>query len=136
TIAGRVGLPAAVVEAYEAAFFAVRGMRQATDWLLIQAVGYCPFGGFTEPLPWAGWRLAGFTGGPLLVDLVIAATAGRPLPDGFVTEAGPRGAYAAARSRLLARLWMWSMAAVTDEEFAHVVKVRQRLRDLDARVTG
>ena len=134
-VAGRFGLPTTVVEAYAAVFFAVRPMMRATHWLLARAVGFSPLYGFTGSQPVAAWKLAALTGGPLLLDVVIAATAGRPLPPVFLREGGLR-AYEDARIRLLARIWVGAMAAVTDEEFARVVAARQRLRDLDARMTG
>lgn len=135
-VAGRFGLPASVVEAYAAVFFAVRPMRRATDWLLTRAVGYSPFRGFTGPQPAAAWKLAALAGGPVLLDVVIAATTGRPLPEGFLKGTGRRRAYEDARIRLLAEMWVASMSATTDEEFARVAADRQQLRDLDARMTG
>ena len=41
-----------------------------------------------------------------------------------------------ARTRLLAEIWVASLAAVTDEDFAGVVRDRRRLRDLDAHNDG
>ncbi len=135
-VAERFVLPVTVIEAYEAAFFAVRPMRRATDWLLTRAVGYRPLRGFTRPQPTATRKLAAVAGGALLLDVVVAATSGRPLPAGCLTGAGPRRSYADARIRLLADLWARSMAATTDEEFARVAKAHRQLRDLDARVAG
>lgn len=54
-----------MVEAYAELFFAVRPMRQATDWLLSRAVGYSAIRGFISPLPASAWKLAALTGGPL-----------------------------------------------------------------------
>ena len=119
-IADRIGQPAAVLEAYAEVFFAVRPMRAATDWLLTRAVGYSPLRGFTDPQPAAAWKLAALAGGPALLDVVIAATTGRLLPDGLLNEADLRRAYEEARTRLLADIWVASMAAVTDEDFAGV----------------
>ncbi|HEX4608574.1 MAG TPA: hypothetical protein VH092_10255 [Urbifossiella sp.] len=135
-IAGRLGRPAAEVEAYAEVFFAVRPMRAATDWLLTHAVGYSPLRGFTGPQPAAAWKLAALTGGPALLDVVIAATTGPPLPDRLLNEADPRLAYEEARTRLLVEIWVAAMAATTDEDFAGVVAARRRLRDQDARLTG
>ncbi len=135
-VAGRLARPAAVVEAYAEVFFAVRPMRAATDWLLTRAVGYSPLRGFTGPQPAAAWKLAALAGGPVLLDVVIAASTGRPMPDGLLTASGQQRAYEEARTRLLAEIWVASMAAVTDEDFAGVVEDRRRLRDLDARTGG
>jgi hypothetical protein len=134
-IAGRVGLPVAVAEAFAEVFFCVRPMLKAIDWLLLRAVGFGAFRGFTSPLPWAAWKLAAVAGGPLLLDVVIAATTGRPLPNGCHKGSGRRG-YKDALTRLRVRLWIATVGAVTDEEFAAVVRARQQLRALDARLTG
>jgi hypothetical protein len=135
-IVERFHIPAAVVEAYAEVFFAVRSMRPAKDWLLTRAVGYSPIRGFVGPLPASAWKLAALSGGPLLMDVVIAATTGRSLPAGFLKGTGRRRAYEDARIRSLAEIWVAAMAATTDEEFARVVKARRQLRDLDARVIG
>lgn len=133
-VAERFHLSAAVVEAYAEVFFAVRPMRRATDWLLTRAVGYSPLRGFTGPQPAAAWKFAALAGGPLLLDVVIAATTGRPLPVGFLRGAGRRRAYEDARIRSLAEIWVAAMAATTDEEFARVGRACRRLRDLDSRL--
>jgi len=135
-VAVRLALPATVVEAYTEVFFAVRPMRAATDWLLTHAVGYSSLRGFTGPQPAAAWKLAALAGGPVLLDVVLAATTGRPLPDGLLNVADPRRSDQEARTRLLAEIWVASMAAVTDEEFAAVARDRQRLHDHDARTGG
>jgi hypothetical protein len=99
-------------------------------------VEYSPLRGFTGPQPAAAWKLAALAGGPALLDVVIAATSGRPMPDGLLTASGQERADQEARIRLLAGIWVASMAAVTDEDFAGVVRDRRRLRDLDARSGG
>ena len=135
-IAERFHISTAVVEAYAEVFFAVRPMREATDWLLARAVGYSAIRGFTGPLPGAAWKLAALAGGPVLLDVVMAATTGRPLPHGFLTGSGPRRAFEGQRVRLLARLWVATLAATSDADFARVVTARRRLRALEAKVTG
>lgn len=135
-IAERFHLSATVVEAYAEVFFAVRPMRRATDWLLTRAVGYSAIRGFIGPLPSSAWKLAALSGGPLLMDVVIAATTGRSLPAGFLKGTGRRRDYADARIRSLAEVWVAAMAATTDDEFARVVRARRQFRDLDASVTG
>ena len=135
-IARRCCIATRVVEAYEAVFFAVRAMRGAGDWLLARAVGYSPATGFTGPLPASSWKLAAQAGGPVVLDLVLAATTGRPLPPGYVSGDGPDRAAGEARLRLLARLWVASMPAVTDAEFARVVAARRRVQALDQAADG
>ena len=92
-----------MVEAYAEVFFCVRPTRLATDWLLARAVGCSPWSGFTGPLPGAAWKLAALAGGPILLDVVIAATTDRHLPHGFLTGSGPRRAFEEERVRLSVR---------------------------------
>jgi hypothetical protein len=134
-VAARLSLPVEVAEAYAEVFFAVRAMQKASDWLLLRAVGYTAFTGFISPLPWAAWKLAAVAGGPLFLDVVIAATTGRPIPNGC-HKGSERRSYKDALTRLRVRLWVATVGAVTDEEFAAVVRARQQLRALDARLTG
>jgi len=77
--------------------------------------------------------------------LAVVEHAGRKLLSvdaGGVADAGPSGdiqhgsGRAVLRLRLRARLWVATMAAVTNEEFARVVQARRQLRDLDARLAG
>jgi len=133
-IAGRMALPEKVIDAYSEVFFDVRPAlaTEATDWVLAEAAGFSPFAGFTRPLPWASWRLAAVAGGPLFVDVVIAATTGRPLPPAFSNSGGADE----VRVRELARLWVAAMAAVTPAAFAGVMREYRRLRSDDARRRG
>jgi hypothetical protein len=128
-IAGRCGLTAEVVLAYERAFYAVRGPAAcATHWLQAEAIGYCPLTGFADPSTGGVWRLTAFSGGVLALDVVMAVTTGGPLPYGFVTATGSQGEIDEARVRLKTRLWIRLHTARTDEEFAACVRAK-RLMD-------
>lgn len=132
-IASRTGVPERVVAAYAEVFFEVRPALATggSDWLMSEAVGHSPFGGFTRPRPWAAWRLAAVAGGPRLMDVVIAATTGRPLPAAFAA-----GGEDERHVRELARLWVALMAAVTPAAFAAVLRDYRRLRTADAKRRG
>ena len=132
-LAERFAVPTIVVEAFSELFFVVRSMRKATDWLLARAIGFSALSGFTHPMPYAAWKFAAFVGGPHLLDVVMAATTGDPL--GFATATWMRSD-PEIRLRLRARLWVATMAAVTNEEFARVVQARRQLRALDARLAS
>jgi len=127
-IAKRCGLPLATVEAYEAVFFAVRSMLRATDKLFAKIIEYRPWSGFTGPMPASAWKLAAFTGGPLILELVIAATTGQPLPANFFKKAVHQGAAFEKYVRQLTIIWLESMDAVNDEKFAAVIRSRRSLR--------
>ncbi len=130
-VAERAGLSAAVVEAFETVFFDVRTWPRATDWRLARAVGYSAAGGFTSRLPGAAWRLAAHLGGPVVLDVVMAATTGGPLPAGLLAPLrGPSRVAASERLRRRARLWVTAMGAVSAAEVAAVVRERRRLGTL------
>ncbi len=131
-VARRCGLPVRVVGAYAAVFFAVRPMRAAVDWVLTRAIGYRPPGVFTSPQPGGVWKYAGFFGGATVLDVVLASTTGRPLPEGLVGDTGSRRRFDEARLRLLARLWVALVCAGSGQQIARVIAAREQLRDLEA----
>jgi hypothetical protein len=128
-VADRCGLPPAVAEAYAEVFFSVRPHRQATDWLLLQAVGYSPVTGFNGPQPGGVWKYLAVRGGPVVLDVVIAATTGRPLPEG---GAGGPPAAETDQLRQQALLLVGLLTARSDGEVAAVVEARRRLRAVEA----
>ena len=68
TIGGKTGVKPGVVLAFHAVFFDVRARLNASDWILIGALA-----GDRDGSPeGALWRWAGWTGGPVLVDLLVA----------------------------------------------------------------
>ncbi len=135
-IAERLGLPLAVAEAYAEVFFAVRSKRRAADWLLSRAVGFSAVSGFTSPLPWSGWKLAALAGGSTLLDVVIATTTDRPMPNSFIKQVGAWRPQEDIRLRVRVWLWLASLAAITDEQFAAVLRARRQFCDLDTGFAG
>ena len=135
-VAARTGLTAAAVDAYARVFFDVRPHLAASDWVTARAIGYRPGGGFAgRPLAGA-WKLVAYHGGPHVLDVVIAATTGGPLPAGAVAGRGPGRAAAEAVLRAKARQVVALEAAATDAEVARVVAARQRLDALEAKIAG
>ena len=131
-VARRFGITPAAVEAYAALFFDVRGVRAASDWLLVRAVGYRPGIGFAKGDLAGVWKFAAYRGGALLLDAVIAAATDGPFPAGWFRETGAQLAFEEAAMRARIKLWVASEFALTDEEFAALVDARQRFRNLDA----
>lgn len=131
-VAGRMGASVEVVTAYEALFFAVREVRAATDWLTLRAVGYSAVRGFTGPLPYAAWKLVALHGGPVMLEVVIAATTGRSLPTGSVRRTGKNRAAAEARLRLKVELWIALTAATTPAELARATQALCQMREQQA----
>lgn len=135
-IAERIGLSAAVVEAYERVFFAARDEGRATDWLLRAAVGYSAWVGFTAELPAAAWRYAAHAGGVNLLDLVMAVTEDRPLPDGLFASHGAARVVQELKLRIHVRLWLLLQTVHTDAAVAKLVRVRRKLDSVAGRGPG
>jgi hypothetical protein len=134
-VARRCALSATALEAYHALFFAVRRHLAATDWVLAQAIGACPYLGFAGQPLGCLWKYAAFTGGPYVVEAVIAISTGQPLPPWLrATLAGADAAYTEARVRLLGRLVVGALTASSPAELAPLVAARERLRRLDRAV--
>jgi hypothetical protein len=79
-VAARCGLSRGTVRHYESLFFAVRDRLAAGDWVHVNAIR-------PGPGPWRTfhdlgqvWRALGYHGGVWVLELVVAVTAGRPLP--------------------------------------------------------
>lgn len=129
-LAERMRLSPAVVEAYAHVFFDVREMRQATDWLMVRAVRYSALKGFIgHPLAGA-WKLAALHGGPFVLDVVIAATTDRPMPEKVLTGTERIRSIEETRLRFLTRLWVAAVTATTIEEIARVVEAHKQLQGL------
>ncbi len=86
-VALSTGHPPAVVAAFERFFFNVRDRLAATDCILINVIGHDPLQGFEEADLRGLWQYFGFMAGPKMLELVMAVTLDRPLPDWVVAEA-------------------------------------------------
>jgi hypothetical protein len=74
-------IPPAVVGAYEEFFFSVRDRLDAADFVLSTLIGYTPFRGFDQG-DWRGlWAYFAYTAGPKMLEIAMAVSRGRPLPD-------------------------------------------------------
>jgi hypothetical protein len=133
-IAARCGLDPHTVRSFEAIFFCVRDRLHASDWVTFQAVRGGPWNSFAGDQPGTLWRAVAYSGGPLLLDLVIAVTTGRPLPDSirasFASFSG-NAAHEEARLRLRCKLTLALMTARSPAEVKAVVEAREQLRRLD-----
>jgi hypothetical protein len=135
-IANRLGLSVEVVGAYESIFFAVREAATATDWLVLRAVGYSAVRGFVQELPYAMWKLVALHGGAFILEVVIAATTGRPLPPGAVRRSGNSRAAAEAMLRLKVKLLVTLMSTGSANELARVSQALREIREQKAIETG
>ena len=69
-IAQLTGVPADVVDAYEALFFHCRPFLSARDWVMVQAIGKWVYGQ-AEPKAAVILRSFAYHGGPLVLDAVL-----------------------------------------------------------------
>jgi hypothetical protein len=128
-IASRTGWEPEVVSCFEQTFFNVRDRLGARDWLAYRAVGTGLRCGFA-PGDLAGiWRAAAYGGGSVALEVVLAVTLGRPLPD-WPVPGGCDSRYHTARLRLSAEMFVRSLLlpGYTDwEGLAAIDRERRRL---------
>jgi hypothetical protein len=80
-VAGRLGIAAGVVEAYENLFYAVRDRLEAADWDHFQAIGPRLYEGYDAGDLEIIWKLFAFNGGPRVLDALLATFPGGPAHD-------------------------------------------------------
>jgi hypothetical protein len=136
-IAQSCGLTAEAVRWFEALFFQVRDrLTRGRDWIMFRAVGGGPWNCFAGEQPGTVWRYAGYRGGPRLLELFIAVTMDKPLPDWVRASFTGNPAYQEAELRLRCQLTMALMTARSSEEIRDVLDIRARADRLHRRATG
>jgi hypothetical protein len=129
-IAARTGLGPEVVHSFEASFFCVRDRLGARDWLAYKAVGPGLLCGFApDDLPGI-WRAVAFGGGSLVLEVVLAVTLRRPLPD-WPVPVGCDSRYHTARLRLSAELFVRSLLAPGHADWEALAAIDRERRRLD-----
>ena len=130
-VAQRCCLEPAVVEAYESIFFDVRPRLPYRDWVTMHVIGLGLPSLLRQDYPSRIWKLFGYHGGSHILDIVIAATTGQPLPEWFRVIC--RGdSFLEARVRLKARLSVEILLAETADEIAELVKIAEGESKLSA----
>jgi hypothetical protein len=86
-VAAATVIPADAVAAYEHAFFDVRRRLEAEDYIFAVAIGRSNFGGHDESDLKGLWAHFGYSAGPRMLELVMAVSLGRPLPEWALREA-------------------------------------------------
>lgn len=134
-VAKRCGLPTATVEAYAELFFDVRRCLQATDWLLIKAVGSSPVNRFAGPQPGGLWKYFALFGGVLVLECCMAATGDADWPAWLPQAAGSDDPAVIERFKQKLKLTYRLQLAQTDEENAAIIEVMEQLRAFNDRPT-
>ena len=130
-VGAATGHPEPVVEAYHQLCYDVRPRIAATDWVLARAVGSCPANGFAGPQPAGACKYLGFVGGPVVLDVVVAATLGRPLPPSVRESFAGNPTVEDRALRLRAKLAVAALTARTPARLAAVARARDALRELE-----
>ena len=86
-IEAATAVPAAVVEAYEHAFFDVRRRLEADDYIFAAVIRRSNFGEHDESDLKGLWAHFGYSAGPRMLELVMAVSLGRRLPEWALREA-------------------------------------------------
>lgn len=135
-IAQRCALSGAVVEAYHQLFFAWRSNPRATDWILAQVIG-TRFGQCSGPVTLGTlWKYCALSGGPRVLELVIAVTLDHPLPDGWSLPGPPLSAADEALLRARTKVVLSALTAHSDAAMRQVVAAQTALRRLLRKRTG
>jgi len=85
-----MGIPAMVASIYERSFFDVRSRLTAGDFVLFSVVGYRPLQGFADKDLRGLWAYFGYAAGPKMLELVMAVSLGRLLPQWALEQAPSR----------------------------------------------
>jgi hypothetical protein len=130
-VAARCGLTPGAVAAYEAVHFHVRDRLAARDWLAGRVVGPGLWCGFRRGDRAGLWRALALLGGVPALEVGLAVSLGRPLPDWLDLADQPDPRYAAARLRLAARLLIEVLLDRPAGGWAALAAVRQERRRLE-----
>jgi hypothetical protein len=128
-IAAATAVRAAVVAAYERHFFAVRQCLAARDYILGCVVGAAPLRGFEEGDLRPLWAYFGYAAGPKMLELVMAVSLGRPLPDWAVREA-PNGAALDSLELAIKAMLMACFGAITLRKLRKLNFIDAQMADL------
>ena len=127
-IAPQLDLSTMVVSTYHDLFFAVRDHPAACDWLMLRAIGCGPWNDYAGPHPVGIWKYGAFSGGALLLELLIAITTDRPFPAWIRETFGEHAAEYERRLRLLAKT---TVALMTERCQAQIEKLLVLRAQLD-----
>jgi hypothetical protein len=133
-VARECSLPTAVVEAYHELFFDVRGKLQARDWIVSQVILSAPNNHFAGPQPAGIWKYYAYTGGPYVLEVVVAVTQGVPLPQSWLGTFKINPTLEEQLLRLKYKLMIAIARARTNRQFAAVAKLYQRVCTLSEKI--
>jgi len=119
-----------VVEAFHELFFHVRPKLRHRDWIQYWAIGGpIPLGSGreSEQRAWL-WKSLGYNAGSRMLDLVVAVTLNRPLPDGLRATFRTSPVLEELQLRLKTKLLVTAMTAEIDQFNSALKMVKQVLK--------
>ncbi len=119
------------VLAFHQLFFDVRSRFQASDWILCRAVRSNLLNDFAGQQPAGLWKFFAYAGGPEVLDVVVAVTLKRPLPERLRVQFNGDPHVAEQRLLFKAKLAIAALTAKSSAQLGSVVDLAEQLRGLD-----
>jgi hypothetical protein len=135
-VARHCALPVEAVEAYHALLFDVRPRLAARDWIAARALRPGPGNGFGGDQPGGVWKACAYAAGPRVLEVVMAVTLNRPLPDWVHAPGGRLTREREARLRLSCKLLVMALTTPSAEVLKALVAIAGRARTLEADAAG
>jgi hypothetical protein len=135
-VARHCALPVEAVEAYHALLFDVRPRLTARDWIAARALRSVPGNGCGGEQPGGVWKLCAYAAGPRVLEVVMAVTLHRPLPDWVHAPGGRLRPERQARLRLSCKLLVAALTTPSAEVLKALVAIAGRARTLEADAAG
>jgi hypothetical protein len=135
-VARHCALSVEAVEAYHALLFDVRPRLTARDWIAARALCPGPGNGFVGEQPGRVWRVCAYAAGPRVLEVVMAVTMNRPLPDWVHAPGGRLTPEREARLRLSCKLLVTALTTPSAEVLRALVAIAGQARTLAADAAG
>lgn len=132
-VAQRCSLPLATVDVYARLFFACRECMRATDWIMLRAVGGGPWNYFGAGRLDIIWKAFAYAGGPLALEMVMAVTTNKPLPNWVRAALTTNPAFEETQLRLRLKTLIAAMSAQTPQELKAVEEIHLQAKEIDRR---
>jgi hypothetical protein len=133
-VAAKCALPQATVSAFETVFFDITGRLGCPDWIITHVLGPGWWAGFSED--GQVWKAVAFLGGPLALDVVLAAKRGLAFPDEARATFQGDAVYEESRLRLLSQLLVAALRARSVTELMPALSTYEAAARLDAQQVG
>jgi hypothetical protein len=126
-VARQIALPEDTVQAFEALFFAVRDDRTAHDWIACKVLKSFQAPTSREEALGRTWMFFAHSGGLAALEIVLAATTNRPLPQWILERLGPDTELASKRLICSAKLAVAAHVAQSPRELATVARIAEQM---------